>query len=131
MCVCVGSDVPMYCPCDTCPYVTLETPCLLSRRTRGPQRRGSRRCSRRDEGLFLRKSHGDACTRGGREKSEVEPRCRQAKHVYRRRSSRAESTVEVSSPLDITAVGEVGVEILDAFIGLQVTDGHGESVSNE
>lgn len=41
---------------------------------------------------------------------------------------RVGNALEVGSPLDVTAIGEIGVEILDALIGLQVTDGHGENV---
>lgn len=46
----------------------------------------------------------------------------------RGRSSRVENALEVDSPFDITAVSEIGVEVLDALISLQVTDGHGENV---
>lgn len=123
------SGVHMYRPCDTCPYVTLETlvfhfceiegckwGCCAGTRNgmrvspRGRSTAGVRR------GVYIDRE------------SEIEPRCRQAEHVYRRHSSRAENALEVGSPLNITAVDEVGVEVLDTLIGLQVTDGHGENV---
>lgn len=36
---------------------------------------------------------------------------------------------EVDSPVDVATVGEIGVQILDALVGLQIVDGHGEGLS--
>lgn len=71
--------------------------------------------------------HADARILGTPRESEPPSRCRHGARVPETRG-RAENALEVGSPLDITAVGEVGVEILDALIGLQVTDGHGVNV---
>lgn len=126
------SGVHMCRPCDTCPYVTLETSVSLV--SAGPGAVNGRTAQVLADGTQVslrgRTAAGvhRGCARRRHESQKQSQDADNAEHVYRRRSSRAENALEVGSPFDITAVGEVGVEILDTFIGLQVTDGHGENV---
>lgn len=119
--------VRTHCPCVTRPYVTLER--------RDPSHGTDEIDDYEEERrIFVRGRNSGSRLREIRERYQARreeshsPRCRQAEHVYRRRGSRG-NVLEVDSPVDVAAIGEIGVEILDALVGLQVTDGHSWNVS--